>query len=215
MAEWINQDRSIELESGDNEIEKDEHQFIVGLQNGNHECYESLVKNYGGQMTAVARRYLKNDIDAQDCVQDAFLQAFRNINNFEERSSLKSWLHRIVVNSALMKIRARKRHPEEFIEDKTSQFDANGYRIDAETEVVKSVELLLIKEETRSMIRGCIGQLPESARILLLLRDIEGYTTAETATLLRITNGAVKTGLHRARGKLKLLLESMMHGENL
>ena len=215
MVKTITLTRSLELESGENKMERDEHQFIIGLRNGDPECYESLVRNYGGQMLTVAKRYLKNDVEAPDCVQDSYLQAFRNIKNFEERSSLKSWLHRIVINSALMKIRASKRHPEEFIEDNPSQFDANGCRIGPKAEIAISVELLLVKEEARAMVRRCIDQLPKSARILLLLRDIEGYTTSETAALLGITKGAAKTGLHRARGKLKLLLESMINMEDL
>ena len=98
--------------SGEAKLENDEKTFITGLRNGDAACYESLVRDYGGRMLAVARRYLKNDADARDCVQDAYLQAFRSIENFEGRSSLQSWLHRIVVNAALMKIRARKRRPK-------------------------------------------------------------------------------------------------------
>ena len=207
--------RSPDDESGENKVGINEHEFINGLRNGDPGCYETLVRQYGGQMLAVARRYLKDEVEAQDCVQDAYLQAFRNIYKFQQRSSLKSWLHRIVVNSALMKIRSRKRHPEEFIEDNPSKFDSNGFRMGNESGITLSVEMLAVKKETREMIRRCIDQLPEHARILLLLRDIEGYTTSETATLLGISNGAVKTGLHRARGKLKLLLESIINVEDL
>ena len=213
MAAPVTQQRSLGSELGATGVENDEQQLITGLRNGNAACYESLVRDYGGRMLAVARRFLKNDADARDCVQDAYLQVFRSIDNFEGRSSLVSWLHRIVVNAALMKIRARKRRPEESIDDNLSQFDADGQRIESETEITVSVEAFLEKKETRTMVRRCIDQLPESARNLLLLRDIEGYSTEETATLLGMTPGAVKTGLHRARGALRLLLEPMMREE--
>ena len=86
--------------------------------------YEQLVRTYGGRMLAVARRLVRNEEDARDCVQEAFLQAFRNIEKFEQRASLGSWLHRIVTNAALMKLRARARRPEESIEDLLPQSGA-------------------------------------------------------------------------------------------
>jgi DNA-directed RNA polymerase specialized sigma24 family protein len=86
-----------------------ESEFIQRLQKGDSVSYEILVRNYGGKMLAVARRYFKNNSDAEDCVQDAYIQAFRSIHSFEGRASLYSWLHRIVINAAFMKIRALKR----------------------------------------------------------------------------------------------------------
>jgi RNA polymerase sigma-70 factor (ECF subfamily) len=192
-----------------------EQQFIAGLRNGDAACYESLVRDHGGRMLAVARRYLRNEADAGDCVQEAYLQAFRNIGSFEGRSSIESWLHRIVVNAALMKIRSRKRRPEISIEDERSQFDTDGQRIEHEVQNTLSVDEMLAKKQSRALVRRAIDQLPENARNLLLLRDIEGYSTGEVAALLCITQGAVKTGLHRARSKLKLLLAPMMREEKL
>ena len=109
-------------------MENMEHQFIDRLRSGDANSYEILVRNYGGRMLSVARRYLKSEADAQDCEQDAYIQAFRNIGKFEGRSTLETWLHRIVVNTALMKIRSLKRCPEEFIADNASLFDKNGMR---------------------------------------------------------------------------------------
>lgn len=166
-------------------------------------------------MLAVARRYMRNDADASDCVQEAFIQAHRNIGKFEQRASLQSWLHRIVVNAALMKLRAQKRRPEESLDDNHPQFDADGQRLNLEPTATKSLEKLLEIKEMRSLVRTAINQLPDSARNLLLLRDIEGYTTKEVATLLDTTPGAVKTGLHRARSALKSLLMPIMQEESM
>ena len=85
----------------------DEKQLVAGLRAGDRASYEHLVRTFGGCLLAVGRRLVRNEEDARDCVQEAFLQAFRNIDKFEERASLGSWLHRIVVNAALMKLRAR------------------------------------------------------------------------------------------------------------
>jgi RNA polymerase sigma-70 factor (ECF subfamily) len=181
----------------------DESEFIQRLQKGDSASYEVLVRNYGGKMLAVAKRYFKNNSDAEDCVQDAYIQAFRSIHSFEGRASLYSWLHRIVINAAFMKIRGRKRRPEEFIDDNQALFDAQGKRFELEDEITLSIEDMLVDEEARLAVRGHIKQLPETLRNLLLLRDIEGYSTEQAAELLGASPGAIKTGLHRARKLLK------------
>lgn len=205
---------TFQLPMADN-CNSDEHQFISGLRNGDEACYELMVRKYAGRMLAVARRYMRNDADASDCVQEAFIQVHRNIDKFEERASLQSWLHRIVINTALMKIRANKRRPEESLYDDQSQFDADGQRRSQEPIATQSLEKLLTKKQTRAQVRSAIEQLPDAARNLLLLRDIEGYTTKEVATLLDTTPGAVKTGLHRARSALKSLLMPIMQEESM
>ncbi len=180
-----------------------DRQLVIGLKNGDAACFELVVRNYGGRMLALARRYLVSDADAQDCIQEAYIQAFKNIDRFEGRSSIETWLHRIVVNTALMKLRTLKRRKEESIEDNASLFDSGGKRIETEAEISLSVEDLLVDEERRLSVRRHIDQLPESARNLLLLRDIEGYSTEETARLLDLSISNVKTGLHRGRKLLK------------
>ena len=191
----------------------DEKQLVARLRAGDDASYERLVRTYGGRMLAVARRLVRNEEDARDCIQEAFLQAFRHIDKFEERASLGSWLHRIVVNAALMKIRARERRREDSLEDLLPQFDADGHRLEPEAELGVSAETLLERAETREAVRRAIDQLPEGYRNVLLLRDIEGYDTAEAAAVLGLTAGAVKTRLHRARAALKSLLAPIIQGE--
>ena len=191
-----------------------ERQLVARLRDGEGASYEQLVRTYGGRLLAVARRLVRHEEDARDCVQEAFLQAFRNIEKFEQRASLGSWLHRIVVNAALMKLRARGRRPEQSIEDLLPQFDADGQRLEPEAELAVSLELLE-RREVREAVRRSIDQLPDGYRNVLLIRDIEGYDTEETAALLGLTPGAVKTRLHRARAALKTLLEPIVRGEEL
>ncbi len=190
-----------------------EERLVGELRDGNRASFEHLVRTHGGRMLAVARRITRDEEDATDAVQDAFLNAFRSIDTFEERSSLETWLHRIVVNSALMKIRTQQRRPEISIEELLPDYDSDGLRLEPETELV-SIETLLEQGETREFVRSAINKLPDNYRNLLLLRDIEEYNTRETAELLEITPGAVKTGLHRARAALKSLLDPIMCGEN-
>lgn len=190
-----------------------EERLVGKLRDGNRASFEHLVRTHGGRMLAVARRITRDEEDATDAVQDAFLNAFRSIDTFEERSSLGTWLHRIVVNSALMKIRTQQRRPEISIEELLPDYDSDGLRLEPETELV-SIETVLEQGETREFVRSAINKLPDNYRNLLLLRDIEEYNTRETAELLEITPGAVKTGLHRARAALKSLLDPIMCGEN-
>lgn len=190
-----------------------EERLVGELRDGNRASFEHLVRTHGGRMLAVARRITRDEEDATDAVQDAFLNAFRSIDTFEERSSLETWLHRIVVNSALMKIRTQQRRPEISIEELLPDYDSDGLRLEPETELV-SIETVLEQGETRDFVHSAINKLPDNYRNLLLLRDIEEYNTRETAELLEITPGAVKTGLHRARAALKSLLDPIMCGEN-
>src|SRR5881397_749215 len=89
--------------------EQADRELVAQLQRGDDLAYESFVRQHGGAMLAVARRMLRNDEDAREAVQDAFLQAFRAIQHFREEARLSTWLHRIVVNAALMRLRSASR----------------------------------------------------------------------------------------------------------
>ncbi len=95
----------------------DEKPLLERLRRRQDAAYEELVRVYGGRMLAVARRFLRSEEDARDAVQDAFLSAFRSIDAFEGNSRISTWLHRIVVNASLMKLRTRRRKPEQSIEE--------------------------------------------------------------------------------------------------
>lgn len=182
----------------------EERHLILGLREGNPASYAKLLSTYGGRMLAVARRIVQSDDDAQDCVQEAFLQAFRKISTFEERASLGSWLHRIVVNMALMKIRQHNRRRETPLEDHQAEFDANGARKPTAPERILESQNYLENREIQALIRQEIDALPTDFRNIILLRDIEEYNTAETASLLGLSLSSAKTRLHRARAALKI-----------
>jgi len=174
---------------------------------------EEIVRSNIGWMIAVAHRLLKDRALAEDAVQDAFLAAFRGLDQFEGRSSLKTWLHRITVNTALMQLRQLKRRAEAQFDEYLPEFDRFGCRIEEPWEHSASVEEILDNEQHRVRIHGAIEDLPDAYRIVLLLRDIEGYDTSETAALLHISEGNVKVRLHRAREALKKLIEPILRGE--
>ncbi len=181
--------------------------LLAALRAGDERAYERLVVEYGGRLLAVARRLMRNEEDARDAVQEGFLLAFRALPRFEGHSRISTWLHRIVVNAALMKIRARKSRPEEPIEPFLPTFQEDGHSTVDFTAWEGGAEKLLERQETCSLVRRAIDRLPDTYRNILLLRDIEELDTAEVAELLGITPNAVKIRLHRARQALRHLLD--------
>ncbi|MCA1585854.1 MAG: sigma-70 family RNA polymerase sigma factor, partial [Acidobacteria bacterium] len=180
-------------------VDVNEVQLLARLRAGDEAAFEELVRTQGRRLFAVARRLLATDDDAQDTVQDAFLSAIRNLDRFEGGSRLSTWLHRIVVNAALMKLRTRRRRPEESIEPLLPAFADDGHHRDRISSWDEPVDEALDRAETRRIVRALIDELPESYRTVLLLRDIEGLDTAEAASALGLTSAAVKVRLHRAR----------------
>jgi len=162
-------------------------------------------------MLAVARRYCRHEVDAQEAVQDAFTNAFKGLATFAGNSSLGTWLHTITVRSALMKLRAERRHQkrEVAIETLLPTFDRSGHRDGAthERRWADPASVGLERAELRGAVRAAIDRLPEAYRAVLILRDIEEHDTEETATLLEVSTANVKTRLHRARQALRELLK--------
>jgi RNA polymerase sigma-70 factor, ECF subfamily len=183
-------------------------ELVARLQRGDDAAFEAVVRTHGGRLLSVARRLLGNDADAQDAVQDAFVRAFKAIHTFEGRAQLSTWLHRIVVNTALMKLRQRRRHPEESMDELLPDFRSDGHQAVASREWS---DALLERKETAALVRDAITRLPDRYREVLVLRDIEDRDTAETADLLGTTPNVIKVRLHRARQALRTLLDREFH----
>lgn len=192
-----------------NTIELDEIDLVNRLRAGEQSAFEHAVRSFGGRLFAVAHHYLRSDDDCQDAVQDAFVAAFRSLHQFAGKSSFATWLHRILVNTCLMKLRTQSRRREVLIDDLLPTFDETGHHACNVKPWSADAGVRLECDESRAQVRECIDQLPEDYRTILLLRDIEELDTAETARLLQTTPGAVKTRLHRARQALRTLLEPM------
>ena len=182
----------------------DDPRLVERLQQGDPDAFEVMVRAHSGRLLSVARRFLPTEQDAQDALQDAFFQAFRAIGSFEERAQLHTWLHRIVVNSALMKLRQRRRKPERSIEDLLPSFAADGHQA---SEPRYWSDAVLERKESARLVRAAIARLPELYRTVLILRDIEERDTTETALLLETSPNVVKVRLHRARQALRTLLD--------
>jgi RNA polymerase sigma-70 factor (ECF subfamily) len=187
-----------------------EADLLARLRAGEEAAFEELVRTESRHLLAVARRLLRNEEDAQDVVQQAFLSAFRALPSFNGQSRLTTWLHKIAANAALMKLRTRSRRPEDSIEDLLPKFLEDGHHADQHSEWVIPADVRLVRHETRAHVRAAIEMLPDGYRRVLLLRDIEEFTTEEAAEALGVTATAVKVRLHRARQALIKLLTPAM-----
>ena len=174
---------------------------------------EQLVRENAGWMLVLADRMLNDTALAEDVVQEALINALKGLHRFEKQSSLKTWLHRITVNAALSKLRKHKRLAEKSIEEFLPEFDQYDCRIERPWAHLVSVHDVVENDEIREQVTEGIRALPDSYRIVLQLRDIEGYDTGETAKLLDTSESNVKVRLHRARAALKKILEPVLRGE--
>ena len=188
------------------DIVNDESGLLARLRANEESAFEEFVRAYSPRLFLVARRIVGNDEEARDVIQEAFLSAFRGLDRFAGDSRLSTWLHRIVINTALMKLRRRRRKPEESIEPLLPGFQSDGHYAERFRAWTEPADRALSRKETQAAVRRHIDELPESFRTVLLLRDIEGLSTEETASLLETTPNAVKIRLHRARQALRTLL---------
>jgi RNA polymerase sigma-70 factor (ECF subfamily) len=186
--------------------EVDDRELIARLKAGDGDAFEEAVRTYSSRLLAVTRRILNNDEEARDALQDTFLSAFRAIQSFEGDARLSTWLHRIAVNAALMKVRTRKRKPERSIEELLPAFREDGHHAEGFVAWEPPVDVAMEIAHNRALVRECIAELPEQYRMVLMMRDIEDIDTAEIAAMLGVTPNAVKIRLHRARQALRTLL---------
>jgi RNA polymerase sigma-70 factor (ECF subfamily) len=181
--------------------------LLAQLRSGDERAFSALVRRESGKLLAVARRILRSEEEAQDAVQDALLSAFQNLHRFEGNARLSTWLHRITVNAALMRLRSKKRRREDAIDDLLPGFAEDGHHLAPVQSFHEGAEDEIASAQMAAIVRAAIDELPESHRVVLVLRDIEGLDTAEAAAALGIGPDAAKMRLHRARQALRTLLE--------
>ena len=205
-----------QLRSTPMDADVDEATLVAALRAGDAGAYETFVRGHGGRVRAVAERYLRNAEDVSDVVQETFLSAFKALAAFEGKAQLATWLHRIAINAALMKLRTLQRKGEQQseheIDELQPQFVGLGAHATSRRAFVDEPEDDLSRAETRAYVRRCIDGLPELYRTALLLRDIEEMDNDEVANALGITVNAAKIRVHRARLALRTMLEPRFSG---
>lgn len=184
--------------------------LLARLRRGEEGAFETLVRENGCRMLAIARRFVRDEAEAQDVVQDAFASAFGALVRFQGEAKLSTWLHRITVNCALMRLRTRRRRPEVLLEDLLPRWEPDGHPVEFPVPWREVAEDTVERSDVREAVLGAIDRLPETSRNVLMMRDIEELDTATTAELLGVTENAVKIRLHRARQALRQVLDPVL-----
>lgn len=185
--------------------------LVDQLKAGDEAAFRALARSHGPRLLGIARRYLDKD-QAQDCLQEALTVAFVKISTLEDPERLGPWLNRVVINCALMRIRSQKRRKEESLDEWLPTFDNRNCRIEPDRGRTPTPEDLMNQAQSKAFVRDAIYSLPTMHRAVLMLRDIDGYSTNEAAEMLEVEPGALKVRLHRARAALKKKLEPLMVG---
>lgn len=186
------------------ESNKNQKLNLDALRAGDRKEFARMVDLYSGHIYRLAMKMLQNPQDAEDVLQETFIKAYHHLPTFQGKSNVSTWLYRIATNEALMLLRKRK--------VTTYSVDAPGLDDQENSEPREIIDWCCLPEdelmsaEAQDILDKSIDQLPETLRVVFLLRDIEGLSTQETADVLGISEGAVKTRLSRARLQLRELL---------
>jgi RNA polymerase sigma-70 factor (ECF subfamily) len=159
-------------------------------------------------MLAVAQRYVKVGADAEDVLQEAFVSVTRGIGSFQGDSKLTTWLHRIVVNCALMRLRSKSRRPETLLSPETVAVHVETTRPTSAWSLTAAE--VIDRRDLRAAVLTALERLPDLDRAIVRLRDIQGMTLDEVSRLLDVGLTTVKEHLHRARHALRELLEPVL-----
>ena len=179
----------------------DEMALVRAAKGGDDSAFEELVRRYDRNVFRIAQHITQNREDAEDVVQDAFLKAYTNLQQFQEQSKFYTWLVRIAVNEALMKL--RRRRPERMVsldEDIKTEDDSVPREV---ADWSPNPEQNYNQAELREILSRTIQGLPPGFRTVFILRDVEGLSTEETAEALELSIPAVKSRLLRARLQLR------------
>ncbi len=176
-------------------------QLVTSLKQGESSAFEEILKRYEAKVYNLVRGLTRNDSDAQDALQEAFLSVFKKIGSFKQESSLSTWIYRIAVNAALMTIRKRRHREERSIslDVYMPRFAENGHRVVELPDWNPRADDLLLNKELAQHLRESIQALDPAYRAVFVLRDQEGMSNEEVAAILKIGVPAVKSRLHRAR----------------
>lgn len=176
-----------------------ETRLVQRLKDKDPKAMDELVDTYSGKIFSLAIGLLKKEEDAEDVVQDTLLQVFEKIDTFREEAALSSWMYRIALNYSYMKLRRIKRDDYIPFDESMPQFRNDGMHKAPVQNWAEKGETALIRKELGGILKESIDSLSDKYKIVLRLRDIDGFSTEEVADITGMTVPAVKSRLHRAR----------------
>ncbi|MGB7290731.1 MAG: sigma-70 family RNA polymerase sigma factor [Thermodesulfobacteriota bacterium] len=175
---------------------------LVGFftRNGDEQAFNEIVNRYKNRIYAMARRITRDPTDAEDVMQEVYLTLIDKLDTFREESKFSSWLYRVVANASYMHLRKNKRYNNDIILDNYAPYDEDGsLRGIKDKDWSSRPDNVLFSQESLEIIEKAIDELPDSYRLVIILRDIEGFSNEEVAETLNLSLQALKSRLHRAR----------------
>ncbi len=173
--------------------------LVERIGTGDQAAFEQLMRKYNGKLFRIARAILKDDSDAEDVLQDAYLEAYRHIGGFRGGSELGTWLTRIVINQALMRVRKARRRSSIIPFHNTHARDGESPEAQVPDQQSESPSASVIRAETRRILERRIDELPAAFRTVFVMREVEEMSVEEIAECLSIAAATVRTRLFRAR----------------
>ena len=202
---------------------RDERQLVAAIRRGDEDAFVELVRTYNASMLRLARVFVPTKAVAEDVVQETWLAVIQGIDRFEERSSLKTWLFRILTNRAKTRGEREGRvipassawRGDEGDEPAVDpdRFQPGGAWSSLPAAVPRTPDQQVLSKELRKVVEAAVKKLPDSQREVITLRDIEGVGAEDVCSLLGITEGNQRVLLHRARSKVRAAVETYIEDE--
>jgi RNA polymerase sigma-70 factor, ECF subfamily len=183
--------------SGSTGAQLTDEELVRGIRDGQSEYFETVMRRYNQRLFRVARAIVRDDDEAEDVIQQAYVNAYLHLSQFAERARFSTWLTRIAIHEALGRVRKSRR---------VQQFDdaTEGESVmDRVRSPGQNPEEHAYRHELATLLERAVNNLPDTFRGVFMLRDVEGLSTEETAECLGLNEDTVKTRLHRARVRLR------------
>lgn len=185
----------------------EDQQLVERVQRGDKRAFDLLVLKYQHKILGLIVRFVRDPHEAQDVAQEAFIKAYRALANFRGDSAFYTWLYRIAINTAKNYLVSRGRRPPE---TDVSAEDAEFYEGDHALKDIETPERLLLRDEIEATVHGAIAQLPEDLRTALTLREFDGLSYEDIASVMQCPVGTVRSRIFRAREAVDKALQPLL-----
>ncbi len=187
----------------------DDQRLVERVQDGDKRAFDVLVLKYQHKIVKLVMRYVRDQAEALDVTQEAFIKAYRALPKFRGDSAFYTWLYRIAINTAKNHIVAMKRRPMEYDLDLQ---ESGGYESHVQLRNHDSPERLVQRDELREAVQSAINTLPEELRVAIVLREVEGMSYEEIATAMNCPVGTVRSRIFRARDSIDKAIKNYVGG---
>ncbi len=195
------------------QAEQSDHELLLAHVDGDPDAFAILIRRHRDRLWAVALRTMGNPEDAADGLQDGMIAAYRRAGSFRGDAAVTTWLHRVVVNACLDRLRAMKVRRADPLPEDLEEVGNRGSLATSTTDAADPADLAVVDERRRTVL-AALDQLPPDQKAALILVDMEGYPVAEVAAMLDCAVGTVKSRCSRGRARLAVLLDLLRPGSD-